>query len=204
MPPRQTTTKADPAPKSAFYPLRCDTTQGFRAPFVIQGRDHWLMRDLLAWIEARRRNDAVPGRAALRSAWAKFALALIPSGPDSSNSQTRVKPHGVPGTIGPLSWLFGVFRHVDMAVGVDQGEAHGLRHLTHFLTSLLTIDARARTLSPRLTLTTVLFNSQCPSLGRPFYLASSSRVAPSVRRSMTSVGIKRPSGGVLDTEGKAP
>ena len=54
--------------KRAFYLLRCDTTQGFPAPFVIQGRDHWLMRDLLAWIEARRRTDAIPGRSALRSA----------------------------------------------------------------------------------------------------------------------------------------
>jgi hypothetical protein len=82
--PRQATVKVDPASKTtltvgdvqrflgkskrAFYLLRCDTTQDFPAPFVIQGRDHWLMRDLLAWIEARRRNDAVPGRAALRSA----------------------------------------------------------------------------------------------------------------------------------------
>ena len=82
--PRQPTTKADPASKTtltvgdvqrflgkskrAFYLLRCDPTQGFPAPFVIQGRDHWLMRDLLGWIEARRRNDAIPGRAARRSA----------------------------------------------------------------------------------------------------------------------------------------
>jgi hypothetical protein len=82
--PRQATVKADPASKTtltvgdvqrflgkskrAFYLLRCDATQGFPAPFVIQGRDHWLMRDLLAWIEARRRHDAIPGRVALRSA----------------------------------------------------------------------------------------------------------------------------------------
>jgi hypothetical protein len=82
--PRQATVKADPASKTtltvgdvqrflgkserAFYVLHCDTTQGFPARFVIQGRDHWLMRDLLAWIEARRRNDAIPGRAARRSA----------------------------------------------------------------------------------------------------------------------------------------
>ena len=79
-----------------------------------------------------------------------------------------------------------------------------LRAILTSALSLLTIDARTRTLWPRLTLTTVLFNSQCPSLGRPFYLASSSRVAPSVRRSMTSVGINRPNGGALDTEGKAP
>jgi len=82
--PRQPTTKPDPASKTtltvgdvqrflgkskrAFYLLRCDTTEGFPPPFVIQGRDHWLMRDLLAWIEARRRIDAVPGRAAFPSA----------------------------------------------------------------------------------------------------------------------------------------
>src|SRR5436190_8599903 len=34
----------------------------------------------------------------------------------------------------------------------------------YFLTSLLTIDAHTRTLWPRFALTTVLFNSQCPSL----------------------------------------
>lgn len=50
--------------KRAFYLLRGDTSEEFPAPFVIQGRDHWLMRDLLDWIEKRRRRDAVPGRAA--------------------------------------------------------------------------------------------------------------------------------------------
>jgi len=49
--------------KRAFYLLRCDATEEFPAPFVIQGRDHWLMQDLLQWIERRRRRDAVPGRA---------------------------------------------------------------------------------------------------------------------------------------------
>jgi hypothetical protein len=73
-----------------------------------------------------------------------------------------------------------------------------------FSLSLLTIAVRTRTLWPRFALITVLFNSQCPSLGRPFYLATSARVAPSVRRSMTSVRINRHNGGVLDTEGKAP
>jgi hypothetical protein len=82
--PREITLKADPASKTtptvgdvqrflgkskrAFYLLRCDTTEGFPAPFVIQGRDHWLMRDLLDWIEARRRRDAIPGRVARPSA----------------------------------------------------------------------------------------------------------------------------------------
>jgi predicted DNA-binding transcriptional regulator AlpA len=50
--------------KRAFYLLRRDASQEFPAPFVIQRRDHWLMRDLLEWIEKRRRRDAVPGRAA--------------------------------------------------------------------------------------------------------------------------------------------
>lgn len=48
--------------KRAFYLLRCDQAEAFPAPFVINGRDHWLMRDLLTWIESRRRRDAVPGR----------------------------------------------------------------------------------------------------------------------------------------------
>jgi hypothetical protein len=48
--------------KRAFYLLRCDPAEEFPAPFVIRGRDHWLMRDLLEWIERRRRRDAVPGR----------------------------------------------------------------------------------------------------------------------------------------------
>ena len=51
--------------KRAFYLLRRDPTEGFPAPFLIQGRDHWLMRDLLEWIESRRRRDAIPGRTAL-------------------------------------------------------------------------------------------------------------------------------------------
>jgi predicted DNA-binding transcriptional regulator AlpA len=53
--------------KRAFYLLRRDPTEGFPAPFLIQGRDHWLMRDLLEWIESRRRRDAIPGRTALSS-----------------------------------------------------------------------------------------------------------------------------------------
>jgi predicted DNA-binding transcriptional regulator AlpA len=50
--------------KRAFYLLRRDPSEEFPAPFVIQHRDHWLMRDLLEWIERRRRRDAVPGRTA--------------------------------------------------------------------------------------------------------------------------------------------
>ncbi len=53
--------------KRAFYLLRRNATEEFPAPFLIQGRDHWLMRDLLEWIESRRRRDAVPGRTALSS-----------------------------------------------------------------------------------------------------------------------------------------
>jgi hypothetical protein len=48
--------------KRAFYLLRRDPGHDFPTPFVIQGRDHWLMRDLLEWIERRRRRDAVPSR----------------------------------------------------------------------------------------------------------------------------------------------
>ncbi len=51
--------------KRAFYLLRRDPRHEFPTPFVIQGRDHWLMRDLLEWIESRRRPDAVPGRTGL-------------------------------------------------------------------------------------------------------------------------------------------
>jgi len=51
-------------------------------------------------------------------------------------------------------------------------------------------------------LATVLFNSQCPSLGRPIYLASSLRVATRVRRSTS--WMNRHNVGVLDTEGKVP
>jgi predicted DNA-binding transcriptional regulator AlpA len=51
--------------KRAFYLLRRDPREGFPTPFLIQGRDHWLMRDLLDWIESRRRRDAIPGRTAL-------------------------------------------------------------------------------------------------------------------------------------------
>ena len=46
--------------KRAFYMLRCDRAEAFPAPFVIQGRDHWLMRDIDEWIESRRRMDSVP------------------------------------------------------------------------------------------------------------------------------------------------
>jgi hypothetical protein len=53
-----------------------------------------------------------------------------------------------------------------------------------------------------LELTTVFFNSQCPSPGRPFYLASFPRVATRVRRSISRMN--RHNVGVLDTEGKAP
>jgi predicted DNA-binding transcriptional regulator AlpA len=65
--------------KRAFYLLRRDATEKFPAPFLIQGRDHWLMRDLLEWIESRRRRDAVPGRTALSSA----DRADILDGPES-------------------------------------------------------------------------------------------------------------------------
>jgi predicted DNA-binding transcriptional regulator AlpA len=51
--------------KRAFYLLRRASAKEFPAPFLIQGRDHWLMRDLLEWIESRRRRDAIPGRTAL-------------------------------------------------------------------------------------------------------------------------------------------
>jgi predicted DNA-binding transcriptional regulator AlpA len=54
--------------KRAFYLLRRDPREEFPAPFLIQGRDHWLTRDLLEWIESRRRRDAIPGRTALSSA----------------------------------------------------------------------------------------------------------------------------------------
>ncbi len=54
--------------KRAFYLLRCAATEAFAAPFLSQGRDHWLMRDLLEWNERRRRCDRVPGRTALSSA----------------------------------------------------------------------------------------------------------------------------------------
>ncbi len=54
--------------KRAFYLLRRDPMEQFPTPFLIQGRDHWLMRDLLGWIESRRRRDAVPGRTGLLSA----------------------------------------------------------------------------------------------------------------------------------------
>ena len=48
--------------KRTFYLLRRDPVEEFPPPFVIQGRDHWLMKDVLEWIETRRRPDAVPGR----------------------------------------------------------------------------------------------------------------------------------------------
>jgi hypothetical protein len=51
--------------KRPSYLLRRDPKEQFPAPFVVQGRDHWLMRDLLDWIESRRRRDAIPGRTAL-------------------------------------------------------------------------------------------------------------------------------------------
>jgi predicted DNA-binding transcriptional regulator AlpA len=51
--------------KRAFYLLRRDSGEEFPAPFLIQGRDHWLMRDLLEWVESRRSRDAIPGRTAL-------------------------------------------------------------------------------------------------------------------------------------------
>ena len=60
--------------KRAFYLLRRDPKAQFPAPFVVQGRDHWLMRDLLDWIESRRRRDAIPGRTALLGADRSLAL----------------------------------------------------------------------------------------------------------------------------------
>jgi predicted DNA-binding transcriptional regulator AlpA len=64
--------------KRAFYLLRYDVAEEFPAPFLVQGRDHWLMRDLLEWIESRRRRDAVPGRTALSSA----DRSEVPDGPE--------------------------------------------------------------------------------------------------------------------------
>jgi predicted DNA-binding transcriptional regulator AlpA len=61
--------------KRAFYLLRRDPGEKFPTPFLIQGRDHWLMRDLLDWIEGRRRRDAIPGRTALLSADRWLVLA---------------------------------------------------------------------------------------------------------------------------------
>ena len=51
--------------KRAFYQLRRDVEEGFPAPFVIQGRDHWLKSDVFDWIQSRRRRDSVPGRTVL-------------------------------------------------------------------------------------------------------------------------------------------
>jgi predicted DNA-binding transcriptional regulator AlpA len=61
--------------KRAFYLLRRDPMEEFPTPFLIQGRDHWLMEDLLDWIEGRRRRDATPGRTALLSADRSLVLA---------------------------------------------------------------------------------------------------------------------------------
>ena len=61
--------------KRAFYLLRRDPTEEFPAPFLIQGRDHSLMRDLLEWIESRRRRDAIPGRTALSNTDRSSVLA---------------------------------------------------------------------------------------------------------------------------------
>ena len=54
--------------RRAFYLLRRDPSEEFPTPFLIQGRDRWLMRDLLDRIERRRRRDAIPGRTALLGA----------------------------------------------------------------------------------------------------------------------------------------
>lgn len=62
--------------KRAFYLLRRDPKAQFPAPFVVQGRDHWLMRDLLDWIESRRRRDAIPGRTALSYGERRESLAV--------------------------------------------------------------------------------------------------------------------------------
>ena len=48
--------------KRSFYLLRHRTDESFPAPFVMLGRDHWLMQDVVDWIASRRRSDAVPGR----------------------------------------------------------------------------------------------------------------------------------------------
>lgn len=61
--------------KRAFYLLRRDPTEEFPAPFLIQGRDHWLIRDSLEWLESRRRRDAIPGRTALSSTDRSSVLA---------------------------------------------------------------------------------------------------------------------------------
>ena len=60
--------------KRAFYLLRRDPMEEFPTPFLIRGRDHWLMRDLLDWIESRRRRDAIPGRTALLGVDRSLAL----------------------------------------------------------------------------------------------------------------------------------
>jgi predicted DNA-binding transcriptional regulator AlpA len=65
--------------KRAFYLLRRDWTEEFPAPFLMQGRDHWLMRDLLEWIESRRRRDAIPGRTVLSST----ARPAVPTAPEA-------------------------------------------------------------------------------------------------------------------------
>lgn len=62
--------------KRAFYLLRRDPKAQFPAPFVVQGRDHWLMRDLLDWIESRRRRDAIPGRTAVSYGERRESLAV--------------------------------------------------------------------------------------------------------------------------------
>jgi hypothetical protein len=59
--------------KRAFYLLRRDPTED-SAPFSSRA-DHWLMRDLLEWIESRRRRDAIPGRTALSSTDRSSVLA---------------------------------------------------------------------------------------------------------------------------------
>lgn len=69
------------------YLLRSDPREEFPAPFLIQGRDHWLMGDLLEWIESRRRRDAVPGRNALSSADRSPALGA----PDAWSSHAAAR-----------------------------------------------------------------------------------------------------------------
>ena len=43
----------------------------------------------------------------------------LPRLPGPSNSQTRVKPDKADVGMRPVYWLFCVFRHVDVAVGID-------------------------------------------------------------------------------------
>ncbi len=53
--------------KRGFYLLRSRSAEGFPAPFLINGRDHWLTTDIIDWIATRRRSCATPGQRTLRA-----------------------------------------------------------------------------------------------------------------------------------------